>query len=95
MNKKAMVQQVTGGIKISVETDFEGTFYKNYKMNFAFTYKITIENQGKDVVQLNSRYWKIKDALNNIEIVRGDGVNGTLRVHGEGGDGVDAIFHVI
>ncbi|RNC84326.1 MAG: Co2+/Mg2+ efflux protein ApaG [Winogradskyella sp.] len=71
-----MVQQVTSGIKISVETDFEGTFYKNYKMNFAFTYKITIENQGKDVVQLNSRYWKIKDALNNIEIVRGDGVIG-------------------
>jgi len=71
-----MVQQVTSGIKISVETNFEGTFYKNYKINYAFGYKVTIENQSKDVVQLNSRYWKIKDALNNIETVSGDGVIG-------------------
>jgi ApaG protein len=71
-----MVQQVTSGIKISVETNFEGTFYKNYKVNFAFGYKVTIENQSKDAVQLTSRYWKILDALNNEEIVRGDGVIG-------------------
>lgn len=71
-----MVQQVTSGIKISVETIFEGTFYRNYKMNFAFGYKVTIENQSKDVVQLNSRYWKIKDSLDNEQIVRGEGVIG-------------------
>ncbi|MGM5469609.1 Co2+/Mg2+ efflux protein ApaG [Flavobacteriaceae bacterium LMO-SS05] len=71
-----MVQQVTSGIKISVETTFEGTFYKNYKVHYAFGYKVTIENQSKDSVQLNSRYWKILDALNNIEIVEGEGVIG-------------------
>ncbi|PIB32791.1 Co2+/Mg2+ efflux protein ApaG [Gaetbulibacter sp. 5U11] len=71
-----MVQQVTRGIKISVETKFEGTFYKNYKINFAFGYNVTIENQSKDVVQLNARYWTIYDALNNIEIVSGEGVIG-------------------
>ncbi len=71
-----MVQLVTSGIKISVETNFEGTFYKNYKINYAFGYKVTIENQSRDVVQLNSRFWKIKDALNNMEVVRGEGVIG-------------------
>lgn len=71
-----MIQQVTSGIKISVETNFEGTFYKNYKMNFAFGYRITIENQSKDSVQLTSRFWKIKDALNKTEIVQGEGVIG-------------------
>lgn len=71
-----MVQQVTRGIKISVETKFEGTFYKNYKINFAFSYNVTIENQSKDVVQLNARHWTIYDALNNIEIVSGEGVIG-------------------
>lgn len=71
-----MVQQVTSGIKISVETTFEGTFYKNYKVHFAFGYKITIENQSKDSVQLNSRYWKVLDALNNVEIIEGEGVIG-------------------
>lgn len=71
-----MVQQVTSGIKISVETTFEGTFYKNYKVHFAFGYKVTIENQSKDSVQLNSRYWKVLDALNNVEIIEGEGVIG-------------------
>ena len=71
-----MVQQITKGIKISVETSFEGTFYKNYKMNYAFGYRITIENQGKDAVQLTDRHWKIYDSLNDIEIVDGEGVIG-------------------
>ena len=71
-----MVQQVTRGIKISVETKFEGTFYKNYKVHYAFAYKIAIENRGKDAVQLQSRHWKIYDALNNTEFVDGEGVIG-------------------
>ncbi|PKP24288.1 MAG: Co2+/Mg2+ efflux protein ApaG [Bacteroidetes bacterium HGW-Bacteroidetes-2] len=71
-----MVQQVTQGIKISVETNFEGTFYKNYKMHYAFQYQITIENQSKDSVQLLARQWKIKDSLNQNEIVTGEGVIG-------------------
>jgi ApaG protein len=71
-----MVQQVTRGIKISVETSFEGTFYKNYRIQFAFGYKITIENQSNDMVQLNSRHWRIKDSLNNLEIINGEGVIG-------------------
>ncbi|MDO5971608.1 Co2+/Mg2+ efflux protein ApaG [Flavivirga aquimarina] len=71
-----MVQQVTRGIKISVITTYEGSFYKNYKMQYAFGYTITIENQSKDSVQLNARRWEILDALNNIEIVSGEGVIG-------------------
>ncbi len=71
-----MVQQITSGIKISVITTFEGSFYKNYKMQYAFGYTITIENQSKDSVQLNARHWEILDALNNVEIVDGDGVIG-------------------
>ena len=71
-----MIQQVTRGIKISIETNFEGTFYKNYRVHFAFGYEITIENQSKDSVQLTSRFWRIKDALNQTEIVEGEGVIG-------------------
>lgn len=71
-----MVQQVTKGIKISVETNFEGTFYKNYKIHYAFGYRVTIENQSKDSVQLNARHWTILDALNNTETVSGEGVIG-------------------
>ena len=71
-----MVSQITRGIKISVLTSFEGTYFKNYKIHFAFTYQITIENQSKDSVQLKSRHWEIFDSLNDQEIVDGDGVVG-------------------
>ncbi|NKI27398.1 Co2+/Mg2+ efflux protein ApaG [Arenibacter sp. 6A1] len=71
-----MTTQITKGIKISVITSFEGTFFKNYKMHFAFGYTITIENQSKDSVQLTSRHWRIYDSLNDLEILNGEGVIG-------------------
>ncbi|MEY2701822.1 MAG: Protein ApaG, partial [Bacteroidota bacterium] len=69
-----MVTQITSGIKISVTTSFEGTYFKNYKLHYAFSYLVTIENQSKDLVQLNSRHWEIFDSLNYPEIVDGEGV---------------------
>lgn len=71
-----MIQQVTRGIKISVKTSFRGTYLKNHKKNFAFSYRITIENQSNDSVQLTSRFWRIKDALNKNETIQGEGVIG-------------------
>jgi ApaG protein len=71
-----MVSQITRGIKISVLTSFEGTYFKNYKLHFAFSYQITIENHSKDSVQLMTRHWEIFDSLNNIEVVDGEGVVG-------------------
>ena len=71
-----MGTQITRGIKISVNTSFEGTYFKNYKIHFAFSYEITIENYSKDSVQLISRHWEIFDSLNEIEMVDGEGVIG-------------------
>ncbi|HBK82307.1 MAG TPA: Co2+/Mg2+ efflux protein ApaG [Flavobacterium sp.] len=71
-----MVTQITRGIKISVLTSFEGTYFKNYSIHFAFSYQITIENQSKDSVQLNSRHWEIFDSLNSQQTVDGEGVIG-------------------
>ena len=71
-----MTTQVTKGIRISVNTSFEGTFFKNYKMHYAFGYTITIENQSKDTVQLTSRHWNIYDSLNDMETLDGEGVIG-------------------
>ena len=71
-----MVTQITRSIKISVLTSFEGTYFKNYKVNFAFSYQITIENHSKDSVQLISRCWEIFDSLNDKETVIGEGVVG-------------------
>tara|TARA_B100000579_G_scaffold437313_1_gene466140 strand:- start:1712 stop:2098 length:387 start_codon:yes stop_codon:yes gene_type:complete len=71
-----MIQQVTRGIKISVETDYEGNFLKKNVLYHAFTYRIEIENQGKSSVQLLTRHWKIIEALNKTQYVNGNGVVG-------------------
>ena len=71
-----MIEQITKGIKISIETEFEGTFYKDDSIHYAFSYEITIENQSHETAQLLARRWDIKDALNDVEIVSGEGAVG-------------------
>ena len=71
-----MVQQITRGIKISVITEYKGNFVKGSNIQYAFSYSIQIENQSKDIVQLISRFWNIKDSLNSPIIVQGEGVIG-------------------
>jgi hypothetical protein len=62
--------------KISVLTSFEGTYFKNYKLHYAFSYQITIENNSKDTVQLVTRHWEIFFERKKNEIVDGEGVIG-------------------
>jgi len=76
LTTKPLIQQITRGIKISVETKFEGSFLKENLPHHAFMYFITIENQSKNVVQLLSRHWKIQEALNRPQYVNGVGVVG-------------------
>ena len=71
-----MVTQITKGIKVSVESSFEGTYYKESKLHYAFEYSVKIENQSKELVQLDSRHWVILDSLNEEETVDGEGVMG-------------------
>lgn len=71
-----MITQTTKGIKVTVQTHFEGTFFKNYKMHFAFGYTITVENQSKHPVQLVARHWDILDSLKEEEAIDGEGVIG-------------------
>ena len=71
-----MVTQITKGIKVSVESSFEGTYYKESKLHYAFEYSVKIENQSKEMVQLDSRHWVILDSLSEEETVDGEGVIG-------------------
>ena len=43
---------------------------------FVWAYRVQIENNGEDTVQLRSRYWHITDAAGNVQEVSGDGVVG-------------------
>lgn len=71
-----MATQITQGIKISVQTNFERTYFKDGKLHYGFSYTITMENYSKDVVQLMTRHWEISDSLNDVVVVDGEGVVG-------------------
>lgn len=47
-----------------------------FKSQYAFSYTITISNQGEVGAQLLSRHWIIQDETNHIEEVAGEGVIG-------------------
>ena len=71
-----MIEQITKGIKISIETEFEGTFYEDDCIHYAFSYEVVIENQSNEVAQLIARKWNIMEALNENETIIGEGVVG-------------------
>ena len=79
-----MINHVTKGIKVSVDIIFDGSYFKNYILNYSFSYTITITNQSKNTVQLKSRHWRIFDSLNNDIIIDGDGVIGQKPTIGPG-----------
>jgi ApaG protein len=44
--------------------------------HYVWAYQVEIQNQGKDVVQLLTRHWKITDSMGRVQEVRGAGVVG-------------------
>jgi ApaG protein len=71
-----MISQISSGIKISVDTNYSGSYLQNNRMHYAFSYQIEIENLTADTVQLESRHWDIFDALHQKDEVDGEGVVG-------------------
>ena len=71
-----MLQLLTSGIRVSVKVFFEGTYFKNYILNYSYAYHVNIENEGKEAVQLQSRHWVIIDSLRPQTIIDGEGVVG-------------------
>lgn len=69
-----MVTSTTHGVKVSVETFFQHDFSQNEE--YVFAYRITIENQGEQEVQLLRRHWHIYDTNGLWREVEGEGVVG-------------------
>lgn len=66
----------TQGIVVEVQSQYLEDQSHPASRRFVFAYTITITNQGKEVVQLHSRHWIIKNALGETEEVKGPGVVG-------------------
>lgn len=71
-----MVTEITQGVKVSVETEYQPSYSSPSQYHYVFTYKITIENQSDFTVQLQRRKWMIHDAAFHTREVEGEGVVG-------------------
>ncbi len=70
------VTQVTNGIKVSVETFYQYDYSRPDENKYIFAYTVTLENTGRDTVQLMRRYWRIIDSNGILKEVEGEGVIG-------------------
>ncbi len=71
-----MYDRTTRGIRIEVEPFYLDDQSTPDQGHFVWAYKVKIENQGPQRVQLLHRYWKITDATGRVKEVRGPGVVG-------------------
>jgi ApaG protein len=72
----SMVTEITQGVKVTVETEYQPSYSSPSQYHYVFTYRITIENQSDFTVQLMRRHWHIHDAAFVEREVEGDGVVG-------------------
>lgn len=71
-----MVTEITEGIKVSVETEYQPEYSSPSQYHYVFTYRITIENGSENTIQLLRRHWFIHDANTILREVEGEGVVG-------------------
>lgn len=71
-----MYKAVTRNIAVEVEPFYLEDRSDPSESHYVWGYRITIENNSDEPVQLLSRYWHITDATGRVEEVRGPGVVG-------------------
>jgi len=67
---------ITRGIAVSVEPAYLEANSSPGSSQYFWAYRVTIENQGLETVQLRSRHWMITNARGELNEVKGPGVVG-------------------
>ena len=68
--------RVTRGISVSVEPIYLSDQSAPDDDYYVWAYKVEIENQGSETVQIRSRVWRIVDSFGRTQETRGMGVVG-------------------
>ena len=71
-----MYRAVTRSIEVSVVPFYLDDRSEPVENRYFWGYRVTIDNQSDERVQLLSRYWQITDGSGRVEEVRGAGVVG-------------------
>lgn len=61
-----MVTEITQGVKVSVETEYQPEYSSPSQYHYVFTYRIAIENQSDNTIQLLRRHWFIHDINTSV-----------------------------
>jgi ApaG protein len=67
---------ITRGIAVSVEPTYLEENSSPATSRYLWAYRVTIENQGRETVQLLNRHWMITNARGEFTEVKGPGVVG-------------------
>lgn len=71
-----MVTEITEGVKVSIETEYQPEYSDPSHGHYVFTYHVTIENNSNFTVKLLRRHWEVIDAGYPKREVEGEGVIG-------------------
>ena len=71
-----MYSETTRAIRVSVEPFYVADQSEPAKSRWVFGYRVRIENEGEETVQLLTRHWRITDGQGRVVEVKGDGVVG-------------------
>jgi len=76
MAKPTPYTAITKGISVSVLPTYLEAQSSPDSSQYFWAYRVTIENQGQETVQLLSRHWMITNARGDLTEVKGPGVVG-------------------
>lgn len=71
-----MYSAVTREIRVQVEPVYLDDQSEPDDAQYVWAYRVQIENEGTETVQLLTRYWHITDGMGRVQEVRGAGVVG-------------------
>lgn len=71
-----MYSSTTRNVTVSVEPTYLRQESSPEQHIYVWSYKVRIENNGAEEMQLKTRYWRITDAYGRVQEVHGAGVVG-------------------
>lgn len=80
-----MYTQTTRGITVTVQPAYLEDQSSPAEGRYVWAYRVRIENNSAETVQLKRRRWKITDAMGRVQEVQGSGVVGEQPVLQPGG----------
>ena len=71
-----MTSQTTQSITVSAQSYYQPTYSDPTQHKYVYAYRIRIQNEGEETVQLISRAWEVTAGTGERRLIEGEGVVG-------------------